>query len=169
MSVKTDLLMFSLTRFFNNKKNLDQMVPIINQKSKISLRLLDWFITNYSKKNNINFKVNGVNFNVHLDYKAQLKSYSKKQFDPFCRRERINFIYDKNNSIETTVGQLCFFRWSIKNNILKYVSTHYNDIENDMIKSLKKEKNVKTKRMPLSINASKSYSKRYEKIIVTFD
>jgi hypothetical protein len=170
MSVKTDLLMYSLTQFFNTKKNIDQMIPIIDQESKISLRLLDWFITNYSKKFNINYKVQNKNFNVHLDYKAQLKSYSKKQFDPFCRRERLNFVYDKDTSIETTVGQLCFFRWSIKNNILKYVLTHYNDIEKDMTNSLKKEKiKNKQKRTPLSVNASRSYTKTYEKIIVSFD
>ena len=162
--------MYSLQQFFTIKKNIDVILPIIQQKSNISLRLLDWFITNYSKKYKCNYKVNNKMFNVHLDYKSQLKSYSKKQFDPFCRRERIHFFYDKNNYIETTVGQLCFFRWAIQNNIIKYVSNNYNIIEEDMTTSLKTAKNkVKTKRAPLSINTSKSYTKTYEKIIVSFD
>lgn len=89
-----DLLMQSLIIFFKERKNLDKVIPIISGKSNISLRILDWFVTNFSKKNNINYTVNydnkkkGIkNFIVYLDYKAQLKAYSKKLFDPFCRRE----------------------------------------------------------------------------------
>ena len=106
------------------------MLPIINGISTISLRIIDWFVTNYSKKYNTtidkykNSNNNIKQFLVFLNYKSQLKAYTKKQFDPFCRRERINFYYDKYNSnkfIETTVGQLNFFRWSILNNVLKYI------------------------------------------------
>ena len=85
--------MESLTIFYREKDNLDIFLPIINGESKISLRLLDWFVTNYSKKNNINYilkkKSKNINFIVYLDYKAQLKAYSKKQFDPFCRRKEL--------------------------------------------------------------------------------
>ena len=46
-------------------------------------------------------------FNTYHAYKSQLKSFSKKKFDPFCRRNRIMF--DCNGvEIETTVGQLNF-------------------------------------------------------------
>ena len=31
---------------------------------------------------------------IHNNYKGQLKAYSKKNFDPFCRRNRIRFYYD---------------------------------------------------------------------------
>jgi len=110
---KQDLLMKSLTNFFKIDKNINIILPIINGKSNISLRILDWFVTNYAKKNNIVYDVlnnkNELNkFIVHLDYKAQLKAYSKKQFDPFCRRERLTFIDQYNNEITTTAGQLNF-------------------------------------------------------------
>ena len=36
-------------------------------------------------------------FVVYIDYKLQLKGYSKKQFDPFCRRERINWMLKFRN------------------------------------------------------------------------
>ncbi len=49
-----DLLMQSLIIFFKERKNLDKVIPIITGKSNISLRILDWFVTNFSKKNNIN-------------------------------------------------------------------------------------------------------------------
>ena len=131
-NVKQNLLMNSLETFFKKKENLDVIMPIINGQSKISLRVMDWFVTNYSKKNNISYLINkdgniinsisdnqtGKEFVVYLDYKLQLKGYQKKQFDPFCRRSRINFYYDGNKSLVTTVGQLNFFRWTIQNSVL---------------------------------------------------
>ena len=141
ISSKKDLLMQSLISFFTNRTNLDQVVPIISGHSHISLRILDWFVTNYSKKNNIHYQItvnNKIkNFIVYLDYKAQLKAYSKKQFDPFCRRERISFIDHDMNELITTVGQLNFFRWAIENNILEYIIENYDVIESDMNNSLR--------------------------------
>ena len=186
ISSKKDLLMESLINFFSIKENLDRIKPIINgtddmkNKPKMSLRILDWFVTNYSKKYNISYQVElnnkTKNFIVYLDYKSQLKAYSKKQFDPFCRRERILFFDHNGNEIVTTVGQLNFFRWSLENNILDYIIEHFEDIEEDMNKSLrnlykKKEGEEKTrrKRTELSISATKTVNKHDVSIIVQFD
>ena len=118
----------------------NDFLPVINGESKISLRLLEWVVTNYSKKNNINYllkkKNRNINFIAYLDYKAQLKAYSKKQFDPFCRRERISLLDNNDEEIITTVGQLNFFRWAIDNNILKYIYENFEMIEQDMIESV---------------------------------
>ena len=181
ISSKKDLLMQSLINFFTNRTYLDQVVPIITGKSKISLRILDWFVTNYSKKNNTHFQVCEVNekvknFIVYLDYKAQLKAYSKKSFDPFCRRERISFIDHDNKELITTVGQLNFFRWSIENNILDFINNNFDIIESDMNNSLRnlykkkngEEKN-RRKRTELSISATKTVNKHNVSIIVQFD
>jgi hypothetical protein len=180
ISSKKDLLMQSLIHFFSNRRNLDRVVPIITGKSNISLRILDWFVTNYSKKNNINYQITinnkTKNFIVYLDYKSQLKAYSKKQFDPFCRRERISFIDHDNKELITTVGQLNFFRWSIENNILNNIEDNYNIIENDMNNSLRNlykkkdgEDNNRRKRTELSISATKTVNKHNVSIIVQFD
>ena len=98
---KEDLLMKQLTQYFNNIKNINCMIPIIQSTSKVSLRMIDWFITNYAKTKNISYICNNKNFRVHHNYKSQLKAYSKKRFDPFCRRERIAFQYNFLN-IENT-------------------------------------------------------------------
>jgi len=180
ISSKKDLLMQSLINFFINRDNLDQVIPIITGKSKISLRILDWFVTNYSKKNNVHYQIilnnKTKNFIVYLDYKAQLKAYSKKQFDPFCRRERISFIDHDTNELITTVGQLNFFRWAIENDILNYITLNYDIIENDMNNSLrnlykKKEGDDKNrrKRTELSISATKTVNKHNVSIIIQFD
>tara|TARA_B100000945_G_C20345214_1_gene579404 strand:+ start:161 stop:766 length:606 start_codon:yes stop_codon:yes gene_type:complete len=184
---KPDLLMISLTRFFKDKEKMDIMLPIIEGKSPISLRILDWFVTNYSKKNNINYRINGEQFIVHLNYKSQLKAYSKKTFDPFCRRERINFEYDdKNNNVITTVGQLNFFRWALESNVIDYVDKNLDNIEEDMNSCIRnnygkkkkqpEQKEIKNivsktrrKRQSLSVSATKSINRHNVQITVSFE
>lgn len=151
-----DLLMTSLSKFYNTRSNINRVIPIIDGTSDISLRLIDWFVTNYSKKHNTVItkerQNNIIHFNVYLSYRSQLKAYSKQQFDPFRRRDRISFVYDDDKSLETTIGQLNFFRWVVQNDILDYINTHMDEIEKDMIKTqrdntLKKtnEENIKVK------------------------
>ena len=171
---KDDLLMIQINKyFFNNDLNINYMLPIINGESKISLRIIDWFVTNYSKKNNISYyNSNNELFNVYISYKKQLKAYSKKQFDPFCRRSRINYNYNSNNEyLETTVGQLNFFKWAIKNKIIDYIIDNLTSIEMDMTKSLKlsvEKKKVCNKRHELSMSATKKINKHNIKITITF-
>tara|TARA_Y100001970_G_scaffold281092_2_gene391172 strand:- start:219 stop:929 length:711 start_codon:yes stop_codon:yes gene_type:complete len=145
---RQDLLMYSLTKFFCKKAHIDELLSILmdDNNSKISLRIIDWFVTNFSKKNNTTYPIvlkrpHGSDikkqFMVYLDYKSQLKAFSKKQFDPFCRRDRIMFYYDTDKHIVTTVGQLNFFRWAIRNDVLKYIKNNLQDIEKDMNTSIK--------------------------------
>ena len=154
---KQDMLMGSLKDFFSVPENLGKMIPILTQKSKISLRLLDWFVTNYAKKKNIGYFVTHTKggkerqmfFNVYLNYKSQLKAYSKQLFDPFCRKWKImkqkklycgiHFYYKKDQYVETTVGQLNFFRWVIQNKVLDYAIEQLLDIQRDMLLFAKKK------------------------------
>lgn len=142
-----DLLMISLSKFYSVKSNINKVIPLVEQKSDISLRLIDWFVTNYSKKNNtvITKEKNGniIHFNVYLSYRNQLKAYSKEKFDPFRRNEHIIFYYDVDKSIETTHGQLNFFRWVLQNDILDYIQEHITDIETDMLTTQKQNQNKK--------------------------
>ena len=154
---KDKLLMENLSNFYNSEI-IKKILPITLGQSKISLRVLDWFITNYCKLNNIILNNNNKKYyNIHLDYKSQLKAFSKKQFDPFCRRERIIFYYEKDRFITTTVGQLNFFKWAIENNILEYVDNNLKIIEENMNKS-----------SILKINASKKINKNNMDIIISF-
>ena len=141
------VLMNKITDFYSNKNNLNILLSVIEGKSSLSLRVIDYFVTNYAREKEIiydnlyNDNINEKNekFMVYYSYKSQLKAYSKKQFDPFCRRERLLFYIDKYNGtdkepIRTTIGQLNFFRWAIQNNILDYIDKNYKSIETDMNK-----------------------------------
>lgn len=140
----SSLLLMSLAKFYKKRNTMSQIVGIINAKSKISLRLIDWFVTNYSKKQStvITFE-NGSNVNIYISYRSQLKAYSKHKFDPFRRRGRISFYYEKDAFIETTIGQLNFFRWILENNIMQFVDEHFDDIEQDMLLSHKENHDKK--------------------------
>jgi hypothetical protein len=153
---KDKLLMENISKFYNTK-NINDILPITQGHSKLSLRVLDWFVTNYCKTYNIILNDKKNNYNVYLDYKSQLKAFSKKQFDPFCRRERIVFYYDKKDFITTTVGQLNFFKWAIENNILEYVNNNLKTIEENMNKSC-----------TLRISGSKKINKNDMDIIIAF-
>jgi hypothetical protein len=135
METQNNLLLNKLLEFYKNTDNSKTMVNIISGESNISLRLVDWFVTNYAKEKytiyNIQKNNNIERFKVYNNYKLMLKSYSKKRFDPFCRWDRISIPYN-NIYIQTTIGQLNFFKWIIENNILDYIKENYNSIEKDM-------------------------------------
>jgi hypothetical protein len=132
------LLFENLMTFFKENSNLQKMSNIINGNSRLSLRIIDWFVTNYAKKNDIIYrnptsqsKYNR-SFRVYNEYKLKLKAYGKIKFDPFCRWTRITIPYDNDHYMETTIGQLNFFKWSIENSILEYIEDNYDKIECDM-------------------------------------
>ena len=118
-STQNDLLFETLTDFYKNEEYLHKMMRVITGESRISLRIVDWFTTNYAKKEFTVFPLeNGKRFKVYSDYKLKLKAYSKKRFDPFCRWERINLPYKQDSYIETTIGQLNFFKWTLENGVI---------------------------------------------------
>lgn len=169
---KLSLLMKSLTIFYQDETYIDEIKSILDQNSIISLRILDWFITNYAKKyRTLITKENGEHIDVYMNYKLMLKSFSKSAFDPFSRKNKLFFYYTDDKYIETSCGQLCFFRWCFENDILSYVKKHLKIIEQDMKLSLKQKRTSPNtrKRQPLSIPASRSISKTNTKYILQFD
>jgi hypothetical protein len=159
------------------------MIKIITGDSKISLRIVDWFATNYSKKHYTVYFVDQRRFKVYVDYKLKLKAYSKRRFDPFCRWERINIPYIQDKVIETTIGQLNFFKWILENRIIEYIQENYQTIEHDMNSrnSISKKDNnnnnndylnnnskTRKKREELSISATKSIKKEDIEVILNF-
>jgi len=149
-------LMYMIKAYY---KNLDdeqilKIIDIINRESHLSLRVFDHFVTKYSDDHNINYPVNGRDFFVRIKYKAQLKSFKKKYFDPFRRKNKFKFTFtvnDKERSVITTIGQLNFFRWATENKIIEFIEKNMEKISNEMNKSscqktTTKKKKAETKR-----------------------
>jgi hypothetical protein len=120
---KSTILLTSINAFYSLPENRTTLLNILSKSSGISLRNLEWFITNYSKKNNLTYKTrDGKIFSVHCAYKSSLDGYSKKLFDPFCRSEKIHYtLPGTSEEISTTVAQLNFIKWCIKNNVVEYI------------------------------------------------
>jgi hypothetical protein len=180
-TTQNELLLNNLMDFYKDENNLTNMLKIITGESKISLRIVDWFATNYSKKNYTLYSIEENDgsikrFKVYFDYKLKLKAYRKRRFDPFCRWDRISIPYKNETCIETTIGQLNFFKWAIENKVIDYIYEHYEDIEKDMncrnSTSKRKEtvdnKKTRKKREELSISATKSIKKEEVEIVVQF-
>jgi hypothetical protein len=134
---KQDQVVLWLQEFYTMPGNLEKLLGILQGQSEISLRLVDYFVTNYAKKMNTSFTSNNKHFLVYFNYKRELNAYSKRLFDPFCRRERIQFEARGLPSFVTTVGQLNFFRWFLEKNIYDYVLENHASIEKDMNSTLK--------------------------------
>ena len=111
---KSDLLLESLKKFYEDPLNSERLRDILTTKSQgISLRNLEWFVTNYAKNRHVTYTTRaGRAFTVHVAYKSSLDGYSKKLFDPFCRTERIQF-----QGLTTTVAQLNFIKWCLTNEV----------------------------------------------------
>jgi hypothetical protein len=185
------LLLKSFEKFYENLICFNDFIKIINSqnknyiKSKISIRLIDYFVTKFSKKNKISYKlVENKNTNteqtsqfyIYQSYKQQLKIFQKKCFDPFARGIRIPYFIN-NDCIITTIGQLNFFMWFISKNIMDYVIQNKNIIEQDMNKNKKikclpkikknynKYKKIEIKHYNISNNSKNTVTNR---ILVTF-
>lgn len=176
---KQDFIVRWLQDFYNQPGRLEEVLPILTGTSPVSLRLIDWFVTNYSKKFNVAYPHEDRQFMVHFHYKRELKAYSKRLFDPFCRRERISFTIRGQAPIEeTTVGQLNFFRWAIEKGIIGYILENVKAIESDMNVSFRehysKDAEVKTatgrrKRKEMSHSAMKAVNHHDAPVTVSFD
>lgn len=186
---QNELLLQNMLIFYQNPNYFKKITSIINGESKISLRILDWFVTNYAKENYTVYTINDksgepIRFKVYHDYKLKLKAYSKKRFDPFCRGQRIPIPIGNDTFMETTIGQLNCFKWAIENKVIDYIEQNYDVIENDMnirnSTSRRRNENItdkitndanktRKKREELSISACKCIKKEEVKIVVEFN
>ena len=125
---KPELVISSLQRFYSTHPDIQKVLSYLNGEAPLSLRIIDWFVTKYSRKCFIRYPLNGQEFLVYLSYKGQLKAYSKQYFDPNCRRERIMFKIPGHEQFMTTIGKLNFFRWALETKILDYIEDHQDEI-----------------------------------------
>lgn len=140
-----------IERYYTDELIETQLLPLINKhgntSKKVSLRVLDWLVTNFSKKNRIIYTLQleegkSVPFNLYLQYKASLNRYKRHVFDPFRRHKRVYFIF-KNHMYSTTVGQLNFMHWAFEHHIIEYAQSRMSEIEADMTQCIKENQKDK--------------------------
>lgn len=139
-------ILWRLVPFYTSKIISTILMPVVLQSSEISLRSLDWLVTNFSKKHNIVcHDYNGTLFNIYHGYKISLTHFRRRNFDPFRRRTRIKIKMLDGEHVETTVGQLNFLHWAHKNGVLEYATAHATAIEKDMNAAASRQKMEKKK------------------------
>jgi hypothetical protein len=159
---KPELVISSLQRFYSVHPEIDKILKYLNGESSLSLRIIDWFVTKYSRSSFIRYPLDGQEFLVYLSYKGQLKAYSKQYFDPNCRRERIMFKIPNHDAFTTTIGKLNFFRWALETRILDYIEAHEEEIRQGYNAYLKetlinqKRNKIEGQRSPTSSSTASS-------------
>lgn len=130
-----------ISTYFTETRLTEVLLPIINKESSLSLRALDWLVTNYAKKFPVVYTVTPANcppvvINVYRSYKSWLWNHKRKSFDPFRRGQRV-FFQAGDKTYESTVGQLNFFYWAARYGVLDYARANIDAIEKDQACTVK--------------------------------
>lgn len=111
---------------------------------RLSLRMLDWLVTNYAKHKALRIPGrDGGSVYVHDEYRACLAAFRRRHFDPFCRAlrrggdgarvaEYATLHYGGDKRIQTCVSQLNFMEWAYRHGVLQYALDNESAIVADM-------------------------------------
>ncbi len=144
-------LMIEITKFYDNKKHIDELLKYLGSERLISMRMIEFFVSVYCDEKSVIYPLKNSDgtiehFNVGLRYRSAIGNYNKDYFDPFCRKQKIIYIYKSDDKtykqIHTSIGQLNFFKWAFAYRVLRYMKNHYDDIEKEK-KIYDKENKIK--------------------------
>jgi hypothetical protein len=121
-----------LGEFYSKKENAERVLPVLNRVSPVSLRLLEYFVVNFSKHSKVLYRHHGQVIDVHDSYEAQLKTYHKAFFDPFKRSEKRTWDFAGQEKHDVTLGQLCFLKWVVVAGILDYLEANLQRVAESM-------------------------------------
>ena len=126
----------------------------------LELSALDWTVTNYAKRRSVTLLCRDAGgapsrwFSVHTEYKAWLRVWRRKLFDPFARRSRVFFEGGEDAAwVATTAAQLNFLFFAVEFGILEWVRRHLAEVERDNNRALRRtggQEDRKRKRTALS-------------------
>lgn len=136
LSRKDGILLDSVLQWYNQERaRVQTFSDIVNHKNGLSLRIIDWLITNFSKAFSVAIESDGLPRNLRRDYHKNLSAHNKKNFDPFARRRRIRIILFGQEHRVSTIGQLNFFRWFLSRNLVGFLLENKAVIEKHMKES----------------------------------
>lgn len=128
--VKDTIYASVVSRFFDDRHNFDAMYAVLRGKRGhgVSLRLLDYFCTVWCLRHECELECGETASDV---YQACLDAYGKGYFD--CFRRSHHFRLEKHGRlVDTTLGQLLFFKEMISRGVLKFVEAQLEAIKCDM-------------------------------------
>ena len=127
---KRDLYLPAIDAFFKNPSNIKKtkiFIRILNGKKinhineRVSINQIERYVLKFKKDTNIYYK-----------YNLQLKNYTKKYFDPICRRSNdptFPYEYGDKKYIQTNIKQLNFFKWFLGNDIFDSFKKDYDNFK----------------------------------------
>lgn len=132
MEERVSLLMPGIDAFFADRRNFDKLVvhikdtqpgPVADTSGPISCRLLSfmctaWLAMKSEQRKPVLYKYRGRVVNLGEEYKIA-RERLPGSFDCYRRGPKITYTAH-GTSLETTVGQLCYFKWVIESGALKY-------------------------------------------------
>ena len=141
------LLLVHLERAYTPCIAEDVLKPLLTQSSTVSLRALDWAVTNWAKQHNVVCTaVTGGTTNVHHAYLSALSHWKRRLFDPFRRRDRVQVCIG-GELLETTLGQANYALWCYQTGVLSYVMGHRDEIEAHMNAAAQRQKRERREAM----------------------
>jgi len=143
----------SLRTFFSDDKNWQLFNEVRNAKNRgsVSLRTLDYLVTKYAPRHDVRYVLldsSGTPYEFILSsaYKAQLSSFHKERFDPFCRTSasspKLSAPKVEFRGVHTAYKQLNFFRWAISHHVVRYATEHFDEIDAEMNPRTKRKRNT---------------------------
>lgn len=147
ISRKDEVLLTSVLEWYNSDvSRVNQFTDVVKHKNGLSLRIIDWLITNFSKKVSVSIETRGLPGDLYRDYHKNLSAHNKKNFDPFARRQRICIVILGREKRFSTIGQLNFFRWFLQKNLCEFLLENKSIVEKHMREYEKMSKNRSAKK-----------------------
>lgn len=135
--ITEQLLMKSLDQFFDNEIYFNTMLDILVHRDSVSLRLLEFMFTKYSKRHETILCIDGLPISVAQIYRQGLAIHGKARYDCFKRHQRV--VFSKHSQqIETTLGQLHFFKHILPTGVIEFARKHAAEIRAEMTETLAK-------------------------------
>lgn len=148
------LMLESLMDWYNqNPDHLKTVLTVFETKMmrntkrepRLSLTLLDWIVSRYAKFYSCTFIHPETQqlIDIHEEYVLQLKGYSKRRSDPFCRSQRFPLTIqtpEGEKKIVTSVRQLNFMKFLTQTGIFKYIQDNLPELYEKYIESKSKSK-----------------------------
>lgn len=158
LSKSDDVLLESVLEWYNeDKKRVDHFLSVVKRRNGMSLRVVDWLVTNFSKTHSVMIDCGGMTRDLNREYQRNLSAYNKRNLDPFARKNKITVLLYGQEKRSTTVGQLNFFRWFFKSDIGSILDKYKDVVKAHMESCENKEKKIKK----YNVASTKSYTGRF--------